>query len=72
MFRKSAGSPAEAATLSAKAAQARLAVQHAQTKADFATLVLGRECLAANFILPEMQPILPEIQKLREALAAFT
>ncbi|MDY0170459.1 MAG: Hsp70 family protein [Thermoguttaceae bacterium] len=71
-LRQSAASPAEAATLSAKAAQARLAVQHAQTNADFATLVLGRECLAANFILPEMQVLLPEIQKLRDALATST
>ncbi len=69
-LRQSAASPAEAATLSAKAAQARLAVQHAQVNADFATLVLGRECLATNFILPEMHSLVPEIQKLREAMAA--
>lgn len=72
VLRQSAASPAEAATLSAKAAQARLAVQHAQTNFDFATLVLGRECLAANHVLPEMQPLLPEIQSLRESLAAST
>ena len=67
--RQSAASPSEAARLSAEAAQARMALERAETNATFADLVLGRDCIGAGFHPPEMKPHLAEIRQLRQRLA---
>jgi molecular chaperone DnaK len=53
----------EAIRLDALLAQAKTEVQQAQTQADFALLVLGRECVQAGFEPPNSRQLMAEISK---------
>jgi hypothetical protein len=70
--RQSAANEQEAVRLAAQVSEARVAVQHAETQTRFGYLVLGRECIAANFLPPELDRHLPEIRRLQERLSRST
>ena len=48
--------------------QARIALKQAETKASFSLLVLGRECVQANFVPPGAEREFEEIQRLQTQL----
>ncbi len=66
--RQSAASPTEAARLSAEAARARNVLGRAQTAADFAALVLGRDAAGAGLLPAAMQAQAAEIRQLQDRL----
>jgi molecular chaperone DnaK len=66
--RQTVVSRSEAIRLDAQLTQARAGFHEAQTRADFAHLVLGRECVSAGFRPPNMENEINEIQKLQELL----
>jgi molecular chaperone DnaK len=68
--RQTAVGRTEAIRLDALLAQARTGLNEAQTRADFASLVLGRECACAGCLPPKMENELREIQKLQKHTAA--
>ncbi len=66
--RQAAISRSEAIKIDALLAQAKMKLHEAQTRADFAHLVLGRECVNASFRLPNMEHEIQEIQQLQQHL----
>jgi hypothetical protein len=68
--RQSAASRSEVIRLDVLLTQARTKLHEAQTRADFAHLVLGRECLGADFRPPDMEHEIQEIQRLQQHLKA--
>ncbi|MBN1908894.1 MAG: Hsp70 family protein [Pirellulales bacterium] len=67
--RRETTDPREIAQLDPQIPKANLAVQHAKTKSRFAHLVLGRDCVEANFTPLELERFLPDIRQLRRMLA---
>ena len=66
--RQTAVSRSEVIRLDALLAQARTRLNEAQTRADFAHLVLGRECVSTGFRPPNMEHEIKEIQQLQQLL----
>jgi molecular chaperone DnaK (HSP70) len=56
----------DAIRLDAQLAQAKMELHQAKVRADFAYLVLGRDCAFAGFKLPEAEKILAEIHRLQD------
>jgi molecular chaperone DnaK (HSP70) len=65
---KSAGGGREVIELGARLSQARTEVTQARTRADFAHLVFGRECLSAGACPPGLEGSVDEARRLRQAL----
>jgi molecular chaperone DnaK (HSP70) len=63
--RQAAVSRAETIRLDALLSQARTKLHEAQTRADFAHVVLGRECAAAGFCPPAAERDIQEIRQLQ-------
>ena len=57
---------------SADVARAKQTVKRATTTAKFALVVLGRECVDANSVPPDLQTVVTEIRKLQECLSDGT
>ena len=55
----------EVIRLDARLAQAKHALQQVQVRFDFAHLVLGRDCVNADFEPPDARKLLAEIRRLR-------
>jgi hypothetical protein len=68
--KQTAAGRGEAVRLSSGLARAKTAFDQAQTQSDFAYLVLGRDCVAANHTSSQMGPTIAEIQRLKPHLAA--
>jgi len=68
--RQAAVSRAEAIRLDAVLSQARTTLHEAQTRADFAYMVLGRECVGAGFCPPAAQREIEEIRRLQQHLGS--
>jgi len=66
--RHTAVSRSEAIKLDALLAQAKTRLHEAQTRADFAHLVLGRECVSAGFRPPNTEREIQQIQQLQQHL----
>lgn len=66
--RQTASSRAEAIRLDALLTQARTKLHEAQRRADFAHLVLGRECVSAGFRPPNTEREIQEIQQVQQHL----
>lgn len=66
--RKSVVDRADIIRLDAQLAQARTEQKQKQVRADFARLVLGRECINAGFCPPRLEPDVQEIRQLRERM----
>jgi len=60
---------AETIRFSSELARAKAAYEQALTQADFAHLVLGRECLAKRVLLPGVAKEIEEIERLRTQVA---
>ena len=67
--RQAAVGEEEAFQLDAKVCQAKVAAQHAETQSRFAYLVLGRECIAANYVPPDVDRYMAEIRQLQQSLS---
>ncbi len=68
--RQTAVSRSEVIRLDAFLAQARIRLHEAQTRADFAHLVLGRECVSTGFHPPNMEREIQDIQQLQKHLGS--
>jgi molecular chaperone DnaK (HSP70) len=66
--RQAAISRSEVIKLDALLAQAKMKLHEAQTRADFAHLVLGRESVNAGFLPPNMEHEIQEIQQFQQQL----
>jgi molecular chaperone DnaK len=63
--RQASSDSREAIRLDALLAQAKSEVQRAQSQADFACLVLGRDCVLSGFEPPECRQLIAEIRRLQ-------
>ena len=68
--RQAAVSRSEVIKIDAILAQARTKLHEAQTRADFAHLVLGRECINAGFRPPNTEHEIQEIEQLQQRMKA--
>ncbi len=66
--RKKASDATEAMRLDSTLASTRIAYEQQKRLADFATLVLGRECLHAGFVPPGSESLKDEADELRTTL----
>ena len=67
--RQAAGDRSEAIRLDAVVAQTKTKLREAQTRVDFARVVLGRECMGAGFWPARMENEIKEIERLQEHLS---
>ncbi|MGO8749331.1 MAG: Hsp70 family protein [Thermoguttaceae bacterium] len=65
---KAGGGGREVIELGARLSQARTEFNQARTRADFAHLVFGRECLSAGTCPPGLEGFVAEARRLRQAL----
>ncbi len=66
--KQSAAGGAESVHVSSQLAQAKTHVEQANTQAEFAFLVLGRDCGSAGVKLAGLEPILKEIAELKKGI----